>query len=146
MKAERGIEEEEPTYIGSMVTDDVSDLEFDAEVTLEEGVVEEKHSYAAMSNSEEHNRVMEFWEVYVDEGRPEQLSLISWRCEGKDFLLCLSGTSRERITEWRSARRFEEKQPHHIMMAPECRLWSPHAEHELPYPRKEATFGGSEVA
>ena len=22
-----------------------------------------------MSNSEEHNRVMEFWEVYVDEGR-----------------------------------------------------------------------------
>ena len=43
MKAERGIEEEEPTYIGSMVTDDVSDLEFDAEVTLEEGVVEEEH-------------------------------------------------------------------------------------------------------
>ena len=123
VKAERGIEEEEPTYIGSMVTDDVSDLEFDAEVTLEEGVAEES-VYAAISNSEEHNRVMEFWEVYVDEGRLSNYLSYLGDVRVRTFSLPEWDFTRE---DHRSAFRkeVEEKQPHHIMMAPECRLWSP---------------------
>ena len=123
VKAERGIEEEEPTYIGSMVTDDVSDLEFDAEVTLEEGVAEES-VYAAISNSEEHNRVMEFWEVYVDEGRLSNYLSYLGDVRVRTFSLPEWDFTRE---DHRAAFRkeVEEKQPHHIMMAPECRLWSP---------------------
>ena len=123
VKAERGIEEEEPTYIGSMVTDNVSDLEFDAEVTLEEGAAEES-VYAAISNSEEHNRVMEFWEVYVDEGRLNNYLSYLGDVRVRTFSLPEWDFTRE---DHRAAFRkeVEERQPHHIMMAPECRLWSP---------------------
>ena len=57
-------DEDETTYVNSMITDDVSDLECDVEVTLDEGVVEES-IYSAVHNSEEHNRVLKFWETYM---------------------------------------------------------------------------------
>ena len=116
-------DEDETTYVNSMVTDDVSDLECDVEVTLDEGVVEES-IYSAVHNSEEHNRVLKFWETYVDEGRLGQ------------YLACIGDVQVSRFTlpDWdfcdeeqrKEFRRLAElEEPHHVMVAPECRLWSP---------------------
>eukprot|EP00434_Breviolum_minutum_P011884 symbB.v1.2.010485.t1/scaffold674.1/size176181/2 len=66
-------DDEETTFVNSMITDDISDMEYDLEVTMDEGVVEES-IYTAVHHSEEHNRVLKFWEAYVDEGRLGQSS------------------------------------------------------------------------
>ena len=116
-------EDDETTYINSMITDDVSDLECDVEVTLDEGVVEESID-TAIHNSEEHNRVLTFWEAYVAEGRLGQ------------YFACIDDAQVSRFTlpDWafrdedhrKECRRLaEEEGPHYIMVAPGCRLWSP---------------------
>ena len=116
-------DEDETTFVNTMITDDVSDLEYDVEVTMDEGVVEES-IYSAVHNSEEHNRVLKFWEAYVDEGRLGQ------------YLACIGDVQVSRFTlpDWnfcdeeqrKEFRRLAEvEEPHHVMVAPECRLWSP---------------------
>ena len=116
-------DKDETTYVNTIITDNVSDLECDVEVTLDEGVVE-KSLYSAVHNSEERNRVLKFWETYVDEGRLGQ------------YLTCIGDVQVSRFTlpEWdfydeeqrKEFRRLAElEEPHHVMVAPECRRWSP---------------------
>ena len=116
-------DDEETTFVNSMITDDISDMEYDLEVTMDEGVVEES-IYTAVHNSEEHNRVLKFWEAYVDEGRLGQYLASIGDVQVSRFTLP-DWDFRDEDQRKEFRRLAEQEEPHHIMVAPECRLWSP---------------------
>ncbi|CAL1128360.1 unnamed protein product [Cladocopium goreaui] len=112
------------TFVDSMITDEVSDFEADLDVEVSEKEAEE-FVFAASMKSQQHERKLKFWEVYVDEGNlskylqrayhdveVRQFSLPTWNFEMK-----------EQQAAFR--RLVEQEEPHHIMVTPECRLWSP---------------------
>ena len=116
-------EENEVTFVNSMITDDVSDMEYDIELAMDDGVAEES-IYAAVHNSEEHNRVLKFWEAYVDEGRLGQYLASIGDVQVSRFTLP-DWDFRDEDQRKEFRRMAEQEGPHHIMVAPECRLWSP---------------------
>ena len=112
------------TFLDTVITDDVSDFEADLEVEVSTEEAEE-FVFAATMKSQQHERKLKFWEVYLDEGNlskylqrayhdveVRQFSLPTWNFEMK-----------EQQAAFR--RLAEQEEPHHIMMTPECRLWSP---------------------
>ena len=112
------------TFVDSMITDEVSDFEADLDVEVSEKEAEE-FVFAATMKSQQHERKLKFWEVYVDEGNlskylqrayhdveVRQFSLPTWNFEMK-----------EQQAAFR--RLVEQEEPHHVMVTPECRLWSP---------------------
>ena len=112
------------TFVDAVITDEVSDFEADLEVEVSEKEAEE-FVFAATMKSQQHERKLKFWEVYVDEGNlskylqrayhdveVRQFSLPTWNFEMK-----------EQQAAFR--RLAEQEEPHHIMVTPECRLWSP---------------------
>ena len=114
-------DDEETTFVNSMITDDISDMEYDLEVTMDEGVVEES-IYTAVHNSEEH-RVLKFWEAYVDEGRLGQYLASIGDVQVSRFTLP-DWDFRDEDQRKEFRRLAEQEEPHHIMVAPECRLWA----------------------
>ena len=118
------IDVSQETFLDSVITDDVSDFEADLDVEVSEQEAEE-FVFTAVMKSQQHERKLKFWEVYVDEGNlskylqraypdveTRQFSLPAWNFEMPD-----DKANFRRLAE------FEE--PHHIMVTPECRLWSP---------------------
>ena len=84
----------------------------------------EESIYSAVHNSEEHNRVLKFWEAYVDEGRLGQyLASIGDAQVSRFTLPDWDFRDEDQRKEFR--RLAEQEGPHRIMVAPECRLWSP---------------------
>ena len=112
------------TFVDSVITAEVPDFKADLEVEVSEKEAEE-FVFAASMKSQQHERKLKFWEVYVDEGNlskylqrayhdveVRQFSLPTWNFEMK-----------ERQAAFR--RLAEQEEPRHIMVTPECRLWSP---------------------
>ena len=118
-------DDEETTFVNSMITDDISDMEYDLEVAMDEGVVEES-IYTAVHNSEEHNRVLKFWEAYVDEGRLGQY-LASIGDVQVSASLCQIGTSAMKINGrssggWQSKKNLTTSWWHpSVVCGPPCR-------------------------
>eukprot|EP00435_Cladocopium_sp_Y103_P021002 s4786_g5.t1 len=117
-------EVEGETFIDSILTDDVSDMEPDIDVEMEEDLAEE-FVFISNAKSKDQERKLKFWEVYVDEGNlskylqrayddveTRQFSLPNWNFE-----------MHEQKATFR--RLVGQEEPHHIMVTPACRLWSP---------------------
>ncbi|CAL1126962.1 unnamed protein product [Cladocopium goreaui] len=115
---------DDEVFLDTIMTDDISDEEMDLEVDVDEETIEEV-IYRVVDKSKISQRVLKFWEVYIDEGNlgkylqakyPDvevrQFSLPQWNFEmheaQRDFRKLVA-----------------EEKPHHVMVAPECRLWSP---------------------
>ena len=82
-----------------------------------------EHDAVAMQAYED--RRLKFWECYVDEGNLGKYLKENYHdVEVQSFTLPVWDFSQSfRRTGLRNM--FEEEQPHHVFMAPECRLWSP---------------------
>ena len=61
------IDVSQETFLDSVITDDVSDFEADLDVEVSEQEAEE-FVFTAVMKSQQHERKLKFWEVYVDEG------------------------------------------------------------------------------
>ena len=61
---------DDTTYVGSMITDDVFEMDFGIEVHMTDMV--DDVVQLVCSRSEHQQRKMRFWEVYVDEGNLSQ--------------------------------------------------------------------------
>ena len=55
------------TFVDSVITDDVSDFEFDLDVEVTDKEAEE-YVFAATMKSQQHESKLKFWKVHVDEG------------------------------------------------------------------------------
>ena len=117
-------ETEQDAYIESIYTDDVSDFEpdLDVDMTLDEA---EEIAFTAIDKCEKYERKFKFWEVYVDEGNlgkylrehyhdveVRQFGLPNWNFEMPEQKKYFH----EQVLQ---------EEPHHIMVTPECKLWSP---------------------
>ena len=113
----------EEVFLDTVMTDDVSDEELDLEVDVDEETIEEM-IFRVVDKSKISQRVLKFWEVYVDEGNlgkylrknyPDvevrQFTLPQWNFEMPECQL-----------QFRKL--LAEEEPHHVMVTPECRLWS----------------------
>ena len=115
---------DDEVFLDTIMTDDISEEEMDLEVDVDEETIEEV-IFRVVDKSKISQRVLKFWEVYIDEGNlgkylqanyPDvevrQFSLPQWNFEmneaQRDFRKLVA-----------------EEKPHHVMVAPECRLWSP---------------------
>ena len=114
----------EEVFLDTVITDDISDEELDLEVDVDEEIIEEM-VFRVVDKSKISQRVLKFWEVYVDEGNlgkylrknyPDvevrQFTLPQWNFEMPECQL-----------QFRKL--LAEEKPHHVMVTPECRLWSP---------------------
>lgn len=114
--------EEEPTFMASMMTDDASDMEFDIP-DVEMPMVENQVNII-QSRCKEFDRTLKFWEVYVDEG-----NLSTYMKNYDDVQVKTFKLPEWNFEEAEAQERFldlmDVERPHHVMMAPECRLWSP---------------------
>ena len=117
------LEDEDPeqvAYVGSVLTDDVSDLEMNVEVDMHDQMIEDVVQLVC-SRNKPTERKMKFWEVYVDEGN---LSAFMNRVEARVFSLP-EWNFEHRAEQLRFLDEMDKEKPLHIMVAFECRLWSP---------------------
>ena len=129
------------TFVDSVITDDVSDFEFDLDVEATDKEAEE-YVFAATMKSQQHERKLKFWEVYVAEGNLSKFLQRAYHdVEVRPFSL---PTWNFELPEQQAAFHSlaEQEDPHHIMVTPECCLWSPIAEHELQNRRASSTAQG----
>ena len=115
---------DEQVFLDSVITEQISDEEMDLEVDVGEDMIGQC-VFSAVEKSKLSDRKLKFWEVYVDENNlgkyliknfPDmevhQFSLPQWNFE-----------CREAQRDFRKM--LADEKPHHVLMAPECRLWSP---------------------
>ena len=115
---------DEQVFLDSVITEQISDEEMDLEVDVGEDMIDQC-VFSAVEKNKLSDRKLKFWEVYVDEGNlgkyliknfPDvevhQFSLPQWNFE-----------CREAQRDFRKM--LADEKPHHVLMAPECRLWSP---------------------
>lgn len=76
------------------------------------------------SRSEDADRKLIFWEVYVDEGNLSKFLEAKRDATTKVFKQAEWDFDLQE-TQDRFLELMDKEQPHHVMMAPECRLWSP---------------------
>ena len=76
------------------------------------------------SRSEHQDRRMKFWEVYVDEGNLSQFLNKKDDVEARIFSLP-DWNFEDRGTQLRFLDLMDQERPLHVMVAFECRLWSP---------------------
>ena len=124
---ETEVPEEEVAYVGANMEDEPGDLgdvcyNVTVDVDWEES---ESMIGAALSVQAYEDRRLKFWESYVDEGNLGNYLKENYDdVEVKSFTLPIWDFSQSfRRTSFRNT--FEEEQPHHVFMAPECHLWSP---------------------
>jgi hypothetical protein len=113
---------DDTTYVGSMITDDVFEMDFGIEVHMTDMV--DDVVQLVCSRSEHQQRKMRFWEVYVDEGNLSQFLNKKDDVEARIFSLP-DWNFENREEQLRFLDLMDQERPLHIMMAFECRLWSP---------------------
>ena len=121
LEKEKETDADKTIYLPSMLTDEVSDMEPD--VIVEFDKVDDMILNVSTKSMRGRRRLL-FWEVYVDEGHLTKylnhyddvetrvFSLPEWNFENKE-------------TQKRFLDLMEMERPHHVMVAFECRLWSP---------------------
>lgn len=116
--------EDDQTFIASMLTDDTSDFEQDIEVDMDAHWADE-HIYLAAEKAQRTERKLKFWELYVDEGR-----LGAYLASKYDDVETRVFTLPHWDFEYEERRNdffrlLEREEPHHCMVTPACRIWSP---------------------
>eukprot|EP00435_Cladocopium_sp_Y103_P055690 s447_g18.t1 len=111
-------------FLDTVITDEISDEEMDLEVDVDGDMVDQC-VFHAVEKGKIYDRKLKFWEVYVDQGNlgkylskhyldveVQQFSLPQWNFECRD-------------TQRDFRKLMLDEKLHHLLMAPECRLWSP---------------------
>ena len=124
---DKEVPEEEVAYLGAVMEDDPDDLEdecYNVVVDIDYRDAEEMIGMV-MAMQVYEDRKLKFWECYVDQGNlGEYLKKNYSDVEVKWFTLPL-WDFREEYRRRYFINSLEDEKPHHVFMAPECRLWSP---------------------
>ena len=110
-------------YVGSMLTDDVSDMECAIEVEMTDDMIDDTVNFIC-NKAEEKSRRMQFWEVYVDEGNLSKFMGRKDDVQTRIFSLP-HWNFEDRETQLKFLDEMDDERPLHVMVAFECRLWSP---------------------
>lgn len=124
---EKDVPEEEVAYLGAVMQDGPTDLEdicYNVKVDIDKEYADSMIG-AVLAMQVYEDRKLKFRECYVDQGNLGKYLKENYSDVEVTWFTLPNWDFREEFRRRYFINSLEEEKPHHVFMAPECRLWSP---------------------